>query len=392
MGQRRPEWLASVREDAIGWILSVMDPERCGLFRVSADSEIPHDLQASAKALHMLQRLDAVDRIPGDAVARQATIEYVQGLQDPETGYFDDPSLGSRLVGADDPELALRFRRGNSKWGKITLEALGASALYPVYQTTADDSGRPAPAEAVRYIREGDWSRPWSIGSHAGGIVRELFMLVEDGQEAYRPYAEEAAAFVLSQQNPDTGMWGDSSLPLFQQISGALKVIGRFQFYLGFRVPHLDRLADSCIRHHADHSFYAGDPGHCIPRNVAEMAVVCLIHSDYRRAELEATLASVADRYREQFHMPDGGYARHPSGCDAIGWNGTPVSPASATPRSDIGGTNGGIWCLGLIAEALGWAGSGLGSPQEGWRDRVDALRHGMVLQEDGRVHMVAKR
>ena len=243
----KPAWVDAVRDGARRWIHSVMSPEHFGLFRISADAQIPYDLQSSAKALSMLERLDALEQVPGwDTPARQETIALVQGLQDADTGFFDDPPLAARLVGADDPEMVLRFRRGTSKWAVGTLRSLGGEPLHPVF-ATADATGKPNADDALRRIREGDWDQPWGIGSHAGGMLRELFMLVEAGHEQYRGPAGEAAALVLSHQNPSTGMWGAGDIPLYQQISGALKVIGRFQFSLGFQVPHLDRLADSCI-------------------------------------------------------------------------------------------------------------------------------------------------
>ena len=121
------------------------------------------------------------------------------------------------------------------------------------------------------------------------------------------------------------------------------------------------------------------------------MIAVCLIHSEYRGDELRATLASLAERYRDQFQMPDGGFACHPGGAEPVGWNGTPISPPATRPRGDIGGTNGGLWCLGMIGKALGWRDTGLRCPQEGWQKRVAALENELVLQEDGTVTMERK-
>lgn len=69
------------------------------------------------------------------------------------------------------------------------------------------------------------------------------------------------------------------------------------------------------------------------------------------------------------------------AGTAAYGWNGTRLCEPSPTPRSNIPGTNGGIWCLGLIADALGWKDAGLESPQ---------LPYQIVLDK-GRMHVLGK-
>jgi hypothetical protein len=352
---------------------------------MSADAFVAHDLQSSAKALAILDRHEAGDRMPTGA-ARARTVAHIQSLQDMETGFFRDPEFETQFAGRDDPEALLKLRRNNAKWAKILLAHLGAEPLRPFFRTGS--GGDPDPEAVLGMIRDGDWSQPWGIGSHAGQAVRELFFLGDAGRGEYFPFVERGIEKILAHQHPETGMFGDPSIPLFQQISGALKVIGNFQFSLGLEVPYLRQLADSCVERHADGGFYAESESHCIPRNVAEMALVCLLHSDYRADELRATLVSVAERYFEVFGQADGGFSASPSGTEPYGWNGTILSPLSATPRSSVSGTNG-AGCLGMIADGLGWD-VGLPSMHAGWEDRVARLRHRIVL-DGGRVRVEEK-
>jgi hypothetical protein len=159
---------------------------------------------------------------------------------------------------------------------------------------------------------------------------------------------------------------------------------------MGYEVPHLDRLADSCITHHADGSFYADIDEMCIPRNVAEMCMACLEHSDYRREELLATMASIAE-YIHKFQQPDGGFASSTRGTDAIGWCGAAIAPESKTPRGNINGTQGAMYCLALLGEYLGWEDLPWTFPMAGWRERVAALKYRIIRTESGKIEIVKR-
>ncbi|MBT6144970.1 MAG: hypothetical protein HOH74_06050 [Gemmatimonadetes bacterium] len=374
-----PPWLGPVRERIVDWVVTVMDPRWPGLFRMSTDAFVVHDLQSSAKALGLLIQHGGGNRLPGaDSLA--ATVQYVQSLQDTETGFFRDPLFEAVFPARDDPQALLKLRRANAKWARILLKHLGSEPLRPFFRTGS--GGSPEPEKVLAMIRDGDWRQPWGIGSHAAQAVRELYLLGDQGRPEYFPYVERGIELILRQQNPRTGMWGDDSVPLFQQISGALKVIGNFQFSLGITVPHLQQLADSCVEHHADGSFYAESDSHCIPRNVAEMAIVCLLHSQYRADELRATLVAIAEHYYRIHGKPDGGFSATPAGTEPFGWNGTILCPESQAPRSSVSGTNG-SGCLGMIADALGWD-VGLPSMHRGWEERVAQLNHRIVLDASG--------
>lgn len=363
-----------------------MDPAHPGMFRMAADAFVAHDLQSSAKAIGLLVNHGGADRLPGADVLAE-TVRHVQDLQDLETGFFRDPQFEAVFPDRNDAQALLKLRRANAKWASILLSYLGAEPLRPFFRTGS--GGPPEPDAVLGMIRAGDWSMPWGIGSHAAQGIRELYFLGDAGRPEYFPYVEQGIELILAHQNPATGMFGDDSVPLYQQISGALKVIGNFQFSLGLKVPYLKELANSCVDHHADGSFYADSDSHCIPRNVAEMAIVCLLHSDYRADELRATLVSIAEHYYHIHGQADGGFSATPEGTEAFGWNGTVLCPVSTTPRSSVSGTNG-SGCLGMIADALGWD-VGLPSMHRGWEQRVAALSHRIVLEASGNARVEPK-
>ena len=387
---RAPEWIGELHETIADWMMSLADRENPGLFRISPDAPIPHDFPSSAVILGHLNAYHPeriVELTGGDVDGLRRTFEHVARHQRSDTGLFIDPHLDPRLRDRDKPGVERDFRRAVTHYTIGLVGALGGQPRYPY--SDVGGTGDPDPEAYLADIRSRDWSRPWAAGSHAAGQTREMFLLMNDGRDDLLPYVREGIEFILSHQNPETGMWGVADSPLSEQISGTLKVLGRFVFYLGMDVPHVERLADSCIRHHADGGFYAGGTDMCFPRNVAEMCVACLVTSDYRRDELLATLASIAETICT-FRQPDGAFASHPSGVTPIGWCGAHVVDAPEAPRGDRTGTQGAVWSLGMIARNLGWEELPWADPQGDWRDRIARLRY-RVMAEHGRVGIVPR-
>ncbi|MDP6124484.1 MAG: hypothetical protein QGH20_01865 [Candidatus Latescibacteria bacterium] len=130
-------------------------------------------------------------------------------------------------------------------------------------------------------------------------------------------------------------------------------MIGRFLFWMDFAPPYMDRLADSCISHHADGGFYDGSEDMCIPRNVAEMAIACMETSDYKREGLLDTLVSIVGTIGSH-RMDDGAFASDLSWRQAIGWCGASIcGPAGKTPWRSYGNLGSGI-CAWMIGDYLG--------------------------------------
>jgi hypothetical protein len=380
-----PEWIARLPEDIANWTVSNMDPDRFGLFRPCADAEMPFAFPSSAVSLAYMQtyhsdRLASLVTNPGVALAE--TAEYVRDQQQADSGFFIDPYLDPNVENREQPGVERDFRRALTKYTLELLSVLDSEPRYPY--TQVGGTGLPDGDAIVTEIKNRDWTKPWGAGSHAAGMARELLYLVEEGHEEYKPHVEEAITFILAQQNPETGMWGPSSIPLCEQVSGALKVLGRFVFYFGMPVRNSEQLADSCIKHHADGGFYTHGDNMCFPRNVAEMCVACMVTSEYRHDELMDTLASVAE-FIGEFRQPDGAFASDRQGMQPIGWCGASITGPAQQPRSDQTGTQAAIWSLGMIARHLDWPEVPWVDPQGDWRERVAKLRHRVVVDDDGR-------
>lgn len=392
MSEELISWIHTLPGKILNWI-DEMQSSRWGFYKDCRDAEMDYAFPASHVALRikkLLCRVDDISGLPGYSKIRaDENVKFIQSCQQPETGFFIDPNLDSRFNQSENPAALEAFRRAVTKYViELLAEHYHVAPLHSYSES--GQHGKPDAAEFLAFLRRADWDKPWGTGSHAGGKARELFSLVNEGDEEYIPALKEGVKIILSHQNPKTGMWGRAELPLYEQISGALKIIGRFKFYMGMDLPYMDRLADSCIKYHADGGFYTHDEDMCFPRNVAEMCVACLEQSDYRRDELLATLESIA-AFIAEFQQPDGAFATTRSGRRYLTWCGGRICDNSDTPRSNINGTQGAMWALGIIGHYVGWTEIPFPDPQANWRERVERLKYRITVGRNGNVEIFKK-
>ncbi len=394
VSEKIPKWLFEVHESIGKWIASRAD-RQTSMLKDCIDSEIPFTIPATSHGFAIFEgglgksRFELPDY---DKDKEQKIIEYVQNAQDKETGLVIDPYLDPRFREPENEREYRNFRAAVTKYAEGLLKRFGAEFKYPF--TEAGGTEKPNPPKAFEYIKTGNWDKPWGIGSHSAGLVRDFFYLINDGHEEYIPYTCEMIEFIMSKQNPETGMWGKSSIPLYEQISGTLKVLGRFFFCLGMEIPHLEKLADSCIEHHKDESFYAEGDDMCIPRNVMEMCVLCIEASDYRKDELEDTLVSILDHIYKYHYKPDGAFSSYHSGTKPIQWCGAKICGESKTPRSNINGTAGACHSFNMIGEYFDWAGKvpfPCKTYQSDWREKIASLKYKIVRTSAGKIDIIRK-
>jgi len=383
-----PVWVKGLPDRILRWQQELRGSEYWGLCRDCIDAETPFAFPASSVVLGWLRDFGMLERVPGysrDEVRR--TAGYVTSCQQPDTGLFIDPHLDERFANKGDKAAYRQFREAVTKYSIGLLTHLGTKPKYPF--TVTGDTGVPDGDKFINYVQSCNWDHPWDTGSVAGGMAREVFLAVENGHKELIPALCKGVEIIMSHQNPKTGMIGASSIPLSEQISGSLKVYPRLIRWLGVNVPHLDRLADSCIAHHADQSFYVGCGDMCIPRNVLEMCALCLEDSDYRRDELLATIGSVVERIRG-YQMPDGLFASSTDGKGPIGWGGALVAAESDKPRSNVNGTQAAVWALGIAGAFLGWKDAKLANPLADWRERRAQYKNRVRLTADGKAEVVS--
>jgi hypothetical protein len=344
--------------------------EPWGLFTFSADSKIPYCIVSTAIAWAALSPREGIEKMPGyHPKAKAEMAAWLQKFQDPKTHQFIDPLHENCVPNIDDPVVRYSFREAVTKYAVVLLKRCEAKPLHP-YTPGANEEGKFDPEHYLKFIKSGDWDKhAWGIGSHAALQTVRVFEMVNQGRDDLIPTLIEGTEFILSQQNPRTGMWGVDKAGIEQQIGGALKVIGRFQGHMGLVSPHMDKLADSLIANYRSGAFYVTDGSPCVPRNVAEMVNACLEASDYRRNELREVLVGQIHELK-RYSRADGSFSETWGGTNAVGWCQSVVSPKASKPRADIVGTQLVMDTLIRIYDRAGWPG-GTWEKAKSWRAAV---------------------
>ena len=379
-------WLFETPAAIDSWLISVMDPEGFGLFKDCVDAEMPHCLTASGVGLWLLKETIPLAKLPRySSRALTKTIAYAQGFQEPDSGLFIDPYLDERLEGREDLKVRRTFRDAVTKYATMFLNQLGSKPRYPYTKTGG--RGDPDGQAYIDYLKHGDWDQPWGTGSGAAGRTNELFEYLNLGNEEVIPSLTEGMEIILSHQNPDTGMWGRIDIPLEQQMSGAFKIMAGPFWNTGFNFPHTDRLADTLIKRWADGSFQDMD-NILIPRNVAELCLICLEISDYRRVDLNAVLGAIVESFKD-FQIPDGGFASTRKGTDPINWCGSRICRPSEKPRSNMNATQAFRFCTSLMAPYIEWAECPWPFPRGDWKTRLARRPYRIIRRDSGQVEVV---
>lgn len=368
----QPEWFADMPRQFAEWSRLVAHRDYTGLFRPCADADIAWEIQTCWHMMLTFDRLGMLRSMPRFSDAEAAkTADYLCSLQDPATGVFADPNIEPRLAWRNDPDRMRVYRISNAARVVGMLRFLGREPQYPVPALPAGEQGIDRDF-IMGYVKGLDWRHPWAACSHAGAFVRTLHEAVEGGDAAARPVLEEVLAFVLSQQDPATGMWGlGADLPAFEKLSGTLKILIPLRDHVGLVPPHMDRIADSCILWHDSKRLYTESLNHCIPRNLSEVALVCLEQSDYRAEDLRRILAEAVEYQHREWQTPDGGFSMERGGGEAVHTMGVVVAPAVNVPRGIVSGFNAMIHHAGTAAAGLGWDQTIIPRPDAAWRERV---------------------
>lgn len=390
-------WVVSLPDRTLGWLKTVQhqpkDGEPWGLFTFSGDSKIPYSVVSTNIVWAYADLCGGIERLPGyHPNAKQEMAAWVQRLQDPKTRQFIDPLLEGCVKDIDNPDARYTFREAVSKYAVGLLARCDAKPLYP-YVFGGDEEGKFESKHYLEFIKAGDWDNaPWGIGSHAALQTFQLFKLVNEGREELIPTLIEGTEFIISKQNPKTGMWGTDKASLAQQIGGTLKVIGRFQGYMGLIVPHMDRLADSIIASHTSGAFYIDGDTPCVPRNVAEMAQSCMDVSDYRKDELRQVLVELADQLK-RFERDDGGFSETWAGIEPVGWCQAVVSDKSARPRSDVVGVQLNVDTAVRLYQRLSWTG-GPWKPAKDWKTYIEEqdFTYKIACDPSGKVQVTLRK
>jgi hypothetical protein len=327
-----------------------------GLAKRVPDQSLAYDEIGSATFLGHVNAYDLYDKVGGLSDAeRQKALKFWQRWQDPKTGRFKDPRDPERVV--------------NEKYVVSLLHGLGGKPLYP-WTTTGTHKIVETGEFLARTKSDPDWARGgWGVGSHTGLMAVEILRAINEGRPELIPDLERGMNSILRHQDPATGLWGEPGADLTNRIGGNLKVIGRFYFRMGTRVPHTKELADTLIENQRNGQWRVHGGNACVPRNVAECMAYCIEVSEYRRADLLDAMEGLAKDY-QRWGKPDGSLLMRRDDPDSVG-----VEYVT-------------MYGLGILGGYLHWEDCPLPNPLAG-RDRGNSMRYRPVLQPDDTIRIV---
>ncbi|MCK5527043.1 MAG: hypothetical protein KAJ05_07835 [Candidatus Latescibacteria bacterium] len=350
-----PEWIKGIKSDQLTFLENVRQPGPYGRFRYAVEGcFLPHDPISSVYAHGILKRINAYDTL--DKQKKQEWAEYFRSFEDPETGEFWSEEIGDRCRAEEhglDPKYLMRRMLTRNISG--ALQQMDSPPKYPLrYPEVEPFTDRD---KLIAHLDSFPWdTNPWGAGSHGGTTVQILFNRLERGEEQFRQPLRWAVEYLLKIQDPETGLWGAPSCPLYERINGAFKVMARFINTLGILPKYPEKIIDHVFRHYADPSY---EMTGCNEFDNIWVFAAALRATDHRKREIQELVLSRLP-FVEPFRKPDYGFSFFEEECITTNAQAQLVDRPRA--QSDMVGTATFVACLQSAFEILGW------NERFGWR------------------------
>jgi len=337
-------FLEAIRYKAQGW----------GRWPYHSQMVRPYGLISSGLAIQLLRDAGVLNQVSAGQQAQ--AVAFLQGCQDPQSGYFKDP-----LVQESDRRRPPDFQPdwpphswediyGQMSVAEPALAALGAQPRYPLPKARMADLSVQDPLEFVYSL---DWHNPWGQGER---FARAFVAYVEQAPSRAAALARLEPGFLwLERQvvSPDNGLLslkrgnqedGDAMAGLFKVMWAYLEV--------GRPVKYPERAIDAIIRRQLPEGEFFR-PGHmCMNWD----ALWILWHLDrqlqhsYRLADIRDAGQRCAQRLLQHYRKSDGGFTWHGELC-ATNHHSIHLCDHGAA----IGDMLGTCMCLNCIAIADDW-------------------------------------
>lgn len=245
------ESLKSIYDDNVIDYLAGLYDRQTGAFYYSCSAQetegyLP-DLESTAQILLALDTFCEEGRNTADflpEIFKEKLVNWVQGLEDPEDGYFYHPQWGKNIYSS---------RQGRDLgWARRILEKFNARAPFPTAyeRLRALSESKEKQGENTitvpEYLRSPEafqrWLQklPWQDNPYSAGNAINAAC----GQINAAGYAKLAAEYLDSIQNPLTGLWGDGVN--YRTVSALMKVASTY-LTAGTGMRHIKEALQSCI-------------------------------------------------------------------------------------------------------------------------------------------------
>lgn len=355
-----PSWVHEAKRNLGPWLTRLMEPGvPYGRFRHTPKALVGANIVSSAYAVNLHRYLNL---LPLSDVARSQWWQWMQSMQNPETGLFIDPVLENHLpdVERHGRSALWNHRRYTTKMAHSAMLLLGRPPLYQMPQESLDFD--PEKESIEEHLASFDWHNdPWSGASAAASTLAFIDIKVRRGQHEMIPIIHRGIEWLEAQQDPTTGLWGHASCHRRLRINSALKVITRL--FSTFRRPlqYPERIIDSVLENWQDTEYFNvanPDLNACDEMNTLVLAAIAQRFTNHRRDEIQDMARQRIDWLRI-FQRGDSGFSLQADG--------------SIRKLNDIvmshGEDQGDIHGLTLVGNALALIADILGATDElGWR------------------------
>ncbi len=232
-------------EGLIRWIASMWDKDRGGFYySVSArdNDEFLPDIESTAQALGHMEMLGLVDKIIElPEQMKNKIVSFLQGLQDPEDGYFYHPQWGKDINSS---------RRGRDLTNAIgILSDLGAKPLYP---TALDKLAEMSSGESVdksvlaENLRSEEAFRKYLADFDINSdCYKKGHILGAQAAEIKAAGFADICKEYLDSTQLENGMWEENET--YHAANGLLKISGCY-LGIGKEFPNLEKALMAAIR------------------------------------------------------------------------------------------------------------------------------------------------
>jgi hypothetical protein len=339
-------------------VVRAADP---GRFRWAAKTTRDANVAATSYTLTGLKRMGLFDELITEADKREG-VRWIRSLAI-GNGEYRDPALVDRKTPgrpADRPWPDSGMLETNNRYAQNVLAAYGepdpADSPPPPGWPQLEDG----PQAAVAWIKERPWHESsWGSGSWSAKMLRRLLEWHMAGHMSMDPLLE-SLRFIHEIQDPDSGLWGDPSIPVQNRINGTFKLFGFLRADLDLPLRHAEKIIDQVLARFYEPD-YEDTAGGCDEFDNWFVVLHALPETnDHRGDEVRKLsalrISAVLDRYKKE----DGGISYNPQACQTT-WVGFDMAPA--LPQGDAMGlgliTAGVCTCVELcgLAGATDWQG-----------------------------------
>ena len=216
------------------------DQERGGFYRSIPDRDAPDlgpRLEATGSVLGFLERGGILARVPRSI--RRDIAAYIQGLQDPLTGHFED---------TEEAGMPPIKRRGRAV--SVATPTLGLLGTKPLHMLPGDSAER---SQTLDYLLDHDAFRRWTedakrvTSGSTGSVVQATAVFINALPEKQRRVALEwIFDWLASEQDPLTGTWWRRGHDCYRHLANTYKV-GSYYDCFKRPIPNTDTIYQAMI-------------------------------------------------------------------------------------------------------------------------------------------------